>query len=59
MFVIFFLNFQVNSNGHLSFESEVPVYQPTMVMPLGRELKLIAIFMSDIDLTLGGNVFYR
>ncbi|XP_052256418.1 nidogen-1-like [Dreissena polymorpha] len=49
----------VNSNGHLSFESELPGYQPTMVMPLGREIKLIAAYMADIDLSDAGQVFYR
>lgn len=49
----------VNSNGHLSVESELPSYQPTLVMPIGQDIKMIAAFLSDIDVSLGGNVFYR
>ncbi|XP_053375002.1 nidogen-1-like [Mercenaria mercenaria] len=55
----FYTSLFVNSNGHLSFESELPGYQPTMVMPLGIEVKIIAAFMADLDLSVGGNVFYR
>ena len=53
----FFLFFQVNNNGHLSFDFEVPVYQPTL--RLGSDYKLIAAFLADVDTTEAGSVYYR
>lgn len=53
---IFFV-FQVNNNGHLSFDYEVPVYLPTL--RLGSRYKLIAVFLSDIDTSAAGSVYYR
>ncbi|KAJ8309420.1 hypothetical protein KUTeg_014294 [Tegillarca granosa] len=47
----------VNNNGHLSFESELPQYNPRLVLPTG--FKLIAAFLADIDTTATGQVFYR
>lgn len=47
----------VNNNGHLSFDYEVPVYQPTL--RLGSRYKLIAAFLSDIDTSAAGSVYYR
>ena len=55
--VIFFKTFQVNNNGHLSFESELPVYVPTLTIPIGY--KVIAAFLADIDTTANGTVYYR
>ncbi|WAR19053.1 NDG-like protein [Mya arenaria] len=55
----FYTSIYVNSNGHVTFESELPVIQPNMVLPMGREFRLIAAFFADVDLTQGGNVFYR
>lgn len=49
----------VNTNGHLSFETELPGYQPTLVLPLEMNVKLIAAFLADIDTTVAGSVFYR
>ncbi|KAK3092564.1 hypothetical protein FSP39_004468 [Pinctada imbricata] len=47
----------VNSNGHVSFETELPVYQPTLTLPLGY--KVIAAFLADIDNTVNGTIYYR
>ncbi|XP_021357021.1 nidogen-2-like [Mizuhopecten yessoensis] len=47
----------VNNNGHLSFESELPVYQANFVLP--SRFKLIAAFLADIDTTHAGSVYYR
>lgn len=47
----------VNNNGHLSFDYEVPVYLPTL--RLGSRYKLIAAFLSDIDTSAAGSVYYR
>ncbi|KAL5008100.1 hypothetical protein ScPMuIL_013681 [Solemya velum] len=47
---------QVNSNGHLSFETELPVYQPLFVIPIG--FKVIAAFLSDIDTRATGRIYY-
>lgn len=55
----FYTSLFVNSNGHLSFDSEIPTYQPTMIMPMGLEVKIIAAFLADVDLSAGGNVFFR
>lgn len=52
-----FFVFQVNNNGHLSFDYEVPVYLPTL--RLGSRYKLIAAFLSDIDTSAAGSVYYR
>jgi hypothetical protein len=30
-----------------------------MVFPMGLEVRFVAAFMADIDISLGGNVFYR
>lgn len=49
--------FQINNNGHLSFESELPGYQSTLIIPIGY--KLLAAFLADIDTTYAGNVYYR
>ena len=54
---VFFFFFQVNNNGHLSFDFEVPVYQPTL--RLGSDYKLIAAFLADVDTTEAGSVYYR
>jgi hypothetical protein len=51
------LYFQINNNGHLSFDFEVPVYQPTLVMP--SDYKLIAVFLADVDTSSAGSVYYR
>ena len=59
MFNEYLLSFQVNSNGHLSFETELPGYQPTLVLPLERNVKLIAAFLADVDTSISGNVYYR
>ena len=54
---VFLSFFQVNNNGHLSFDFEVPVYQPTL--RLGSDYKLIAAFLADVDTTEAGSVYYR
>lgn len=57
MQLTFDLAFQVNLNGHVSFESEVPAYRGDLALPFG--LKLIAPFMADIDTRISGRVYYR
>lgn len=47
----------VNNNGHLSFESELPAYQSTLILPIG--FKVLAAFLADIDTTYAGTVYYR
>lgn len=54
-----FTSIFVNSNGHLSFETELPGYLPTLVLPLEMDVKLIAAFLSDVDTTVAGKVYYR
>jgi len=51
------LRFQVNLNGHISFETELPVYRSNFVLPFGY--KLVAVFLADVDTRLSGNVYYR
>ena len=53
------ISFQVNSNGHLSFETELPGYQPTLVLPLEMNVKVIAAFLADVDTSVAGKVYYR
>ena len=48
---------QVNLNGHISFETELPVYRSNFVLPFGY--KLLAVFLADVDTRLSGNVYYR
>lgn len=48
---------QVNLNGHLSFETELPVYQANLVLPSGYQI--IAAFLADIDTRGTGSVYYR
>lgn len=48
---------QVNLNGHISFETELPVYRSNFVLPFGY--KLLAVFLADVDTRLSGNVLYR
>lgn len=47
----------INNNGHLSFESDLPAYRSTLILPLGY--KVIAAFLADIDTTYAGTVYYR
>ncbi|XP_064599623.1 nidogen-1-like isoform X3 [Liolophura sinensis] len=47
----------VNLNGHLSFETELPVYQANLVLPSGYQI--IAAFLADIDTRATGSVYYR
>ena len=51
--------FQINSNGHLSFDSDMPHYRATaLVLPI--EFNVIAAFLADIDITNGiGDIYYR
>lgn len=48
---------QVNLNGHVSFDSELPGYKSDLILPVG--LPVIAPFLADIDTRLTGNVYYR
>ncbi|KAK6191563.1 hypothetical protein SNE40_003218 [Patella caerulea] len=47
----------VNVNGHLSFETDLPDYRATLVLPIG--FKIIAVYLSDVDTRSAGSVFYR
>jgi len=47
----------VNINGHISFETELPVYRSNFILPFGY--KLLAAFLADVDTRLSGNVYYR
>jgi len=47
----------VNLNGHISFETDLPVYRSNLILPFGY--KLLAAFMADVDTRLSGNVYYR
>ncbi|CAH1793172.1 unnamed protein product [Owenia fusiformis] len=47
----------VNLNGHLSFETELPGYNADFQFPM--PYKVIAGFLSDIDTTLSGDVYFR
>lgn len=47
----------VNNNGHVSFESDLPSYQSTLILPIG--FKVLAAFLADIDTTYAGTVYYR
>ena len=47
----------VNNNGHLSFGTDIPVYQPNLDIPFGYNM--IAAFFADIDTTYAGTVYYR
>ena len=49
---------QINVNGLLSFETEVPVFNSDLILPT-QEIKLIAPFYADVDTRLSGNVYYR
>lgn len=48
---------QVNLNGAISFESDLPDYRSNLVLPFG--VKVIAPFFADVDTRLSGNVYYR
>jgi len=47
----------VNSNGLLSFNTELSSYRSNLILPIGY--KLIAPFLSDVDTGITGDVFYR
>ncbi|XP_013386084.1 nidogen-1 isoform X2 [Lingula anatina] len=50
----------VNSNGHLSFVTELPRHKSDLILPrIGYEV--IAVFLADIDTTTdeSGNIYYR
>lgn len=48
--------FQVNSNGVVSFETDVPNYAN---VPLPLNFPMIAAFYADVDTTGTGRIFYR
>lgn len=52
-----FSSLYVNLNGHISFETELPVYRSNFILPFGY--KLLAPFLADVDTSLSGNVYYR
>ena len=41
----------------MSFETDLPVYRSNLVLPFGY--RTIAPFLSDVDTSLTGDVFYR
>ncbi|XP_067681271.1 nidogen-like [Haliotis asinina] len=47
----------INSNGHLSFDSELPDYRPSLILPIGFDM--IAAFLADVDTTAAGKIFFR
>ncbi|XP_077989949.1 sushi domain-containing protein 2-like [Glandiceps talaboti] len=54
----------INTNGLLSFKNAISTYDEANRIPIasqgeGSEYILIALYWSDIDLTLSGNVYYR
>lgn len=49
----------VNTNGHVSFVSQVPDYRPDSILPLGLDSPLIAVFLADVDTTRTGRIYYR
>lgn len=53
----YFTSLHVNLNGHITFDTDLPDYRSTLVIPLG--IRLIAPFLADVDTELSGNVFYR
>ena len=54
---VFIDSVQVNSNGHVSFGTEVPAYRGNLILHIG--LPVIAPFLSDVDTGITGDVFYR
>ena len=54
---IIVLYFQININGFLSFEEPLSAFKKGFVLPIN--LRMIAAFVSDIDTSLTGNVYYR
>ena len=55
--VIFLLPlFQINSNGMLSFMTELPNFYN---VPFPLDYPLIAPLYSDVDTRAAGNVYYR
>lgn len=52
-----FKTIHVNTNGHLSFDSDVPAYRSHIAMPLGAYI--VAAFFADIDTRGIGRVYYR
>ncbi|ESO97555.1 hypothetical protein LOTGIDRAFT_208735 [Lottia gigantea] len=53
----YYRNVYINVNGHLSFETELPDYRATLVLPIG--FKIIAVYLSDVDTRGTGKVYYR
>ena len=51
------LSLQVNTNGMLSFGTNIDLYRSDMVLPIG--LPVIAPFLADVDTRLSGDVYYR
>ncbi|XP_048259530.1 nidogen-1-like [Haliotis rufescens] len=47
----------INSNGHLSFLTELPGYRPSLILPIG--FNVIAAFFADVDTRAAGQIFYR
>lgn len=52
-----YLSLFVNVNGHVTFETELPVYQSNLIIP--TPYKMIAPFLADVDTTASGSVYYR
>ncbi|XP_041370957.1 sushi domain-containing protein 2-like [Gigantopelta aegis] len=48
----------VNNNGVISFLKELKTYKPED-FPLQNETPIVAPFWADVDVTIGGTVYYR
>ncbi|XP_038072987.1 sushi domain-containing protein 2-like [Patiria miniata] len=48
----------VNTNGVISFLVQVSQYTPSP-FPLDGDRRLVAVFWGDVDISYGGNVWYR
>jgi nidogen (entactin) len=48
----------INTNGLLTFDSELPRWKSDLILPLGS-FRLVAPFYADVDTSLSGNVYYR